>query len=455
MNRLKLDFSIESMEGRNEFVKTYIHNSVFAEIPLTSKEKEQISQYILWGKEPDGRNCVQKKDFQLDTKKKTWNKKEPDSLDQLQESPTFNEAEIISLNTYTPTKTIKNKFDREKELSDAPNSLRAQLQSLFRLIDETDLLINFYEFFNGKRTTQPRAELLKRFNEEETTAIKEKSKSLTQFDYLKSKHQLVELRQQQYLYKDGFKSVLFSHGNKLYRGPESTPSIGFEIPVLPLGTFQDQDQDFSKLIFQFNPDPNSFSETQLQEISDFLITKEKEQKNPNQLDLTDPQTIYIILNFYEELLDLRDRENENHNIYNSIQFLLNTINFYIKNSNLTPPQKEILKLKIQKIDNNKISSQINHTFNKTYNPNYISTIYKQKIIKKICEAACHHRETYEQIFFPENFKKCGICGQFFLKEPYNFTRKSRATDGFSSNCKKCEKEKKEKKKEEQEKKNGR
>ena len=185
------------------------------------------------------------------------------------------------------------------------------------------------------------------------------------------------------------------------------------------------------------------------------ITKEKEQNNPVQLNLTNPQTIYIILNFYEELLDLRDRENENHNIYNSIQFLLNTINFYIKNSNLTPPQKEILKLKIQKIDNNKISSQINHTFNKTYNPNYISTIYKQKIIKKICEAAQHHRETYEQIFFPENFKKCGICGQFFLKEPYNFTRKSRATDGFSSNCKKCEKEKKEKRKEEQEKKNGR
>jgi hypothetical protein len=96
-------------------------------------------------------------------------------------------------------------------------------------------------------------------------------------------------------------------------------------------------------------------------------------------------------------------------------------------------------MKLHKKKNTDIAWDINHKYGKTYTPNYISTIFRQRIIPKINEAATMHKEIIANIFFPENFKQCTACGEIKLRCPENFTRKSRANDGFSSRCKICEK----------------
>jgi hypothetical protein len=61
-------------------------------------------------------------------------------------------------------------------------------------------------------------------------------------------------------------------------------------------------------------------------------------------------------------------------------------------------------MKLKKEKNTDISYYINHKYGKSYTPNYISTIFKQKIVVKIAEAARMHEEIISNIFFPENFK---------------------------------------------------
>ena len=122
-----------------------------------------------------------------------------------------------------------------------------------------------------------------------------------------------------------------------------------------------------------------------------------------------------------------------------MQNLLDTLNFYIERAELSELQQEILDLKIRKVKNEDIAIQINKKYGKTYTPNYISTIFRQRIIPKINEAAAFHEKIVSNLFFEEEFKTCPGCGKTLLKCPENFTRKSRAKDGYTSRCKKCEK----------------
>jgi hypothetical protein len=57
-NRLKLDFSLEYVWERNKFVTDYLDSEIFKTKPPTSEELETISNYILWGKEEDGKSAV-------------------------------------------------------------------------------------------------------------------------------------------------------------------------------------------------------------------------------------------------------------------------------------------------------------------------------------------------------------------------------------------------------------
>ena len=63
-----------------------------------------------------------------------------------------------------------------------------------------------------------------------------------------------------------------------------------------------------------------------------------------------------------------------------------------------------------------------------------------KIIPQINEAARQHAEIIENLCYPENWKKCRHCGKTLLVNTDNFVRKSRSSDGFSNQCKRCDKE---------------
>ena len=104
-------------------------------------------------------------------------------------------------------------------------------------------------------------------------------------------------------------------------------------------------------------------------------------------------------------------------------------------------------MKIKKIKNPDIASYINNKYGKNYTANYISTIFRQKIIKQICENVEYHFNIVENLFYPENFKQCNTCGKTYLIDSKNFVKKAKSKDGFSNRCKKCDKNDRERRKE--------
>lgn len=153
------------------------------------------------------------------------------------------------------------------------------------------------------------------------------------------------------------------------------------------------------------------------------------------IDFRDLEHVYQLLNFEQEFESILGEKE----IGSNLAPLLATLQFYVDQAQISDIQKEILDMKLHKMKNTDIAWDINHKYGKNYTPNYISTIFRQRIIPKINEAAKMHEEVIANIFFPENFKKCSCCGDMLLICPDNYTRKSRSTDGFSARCKVCEK----------------
>lgn len=429
MNRLKLDFSLETAEERKNFIDTYI-----VQFPdLTHSEAETIADYLLWGKTSDG--VALGADTELKTK---WTKTdEIDSLESIMENPTYANVQFQSLSDATPLKKVREVFNREEVMANAPAYLLETFTSLWRQIDEDDLVICYYELGVGKREKPPREELLKRFTEEEQAVLSRRAAELTQYEYLKLRHELIELRREQFTLKDSYISTLNPH-----QGPTGLDHVhshfGLDLEILPLGTCAGA---FGQLVFDTNFDPAAFDEEQLRLIGRVLDEKQNvDSTQPNVIDFRNLETLYQLYLSREDCMDQIEQEKEANFVEGNLEDIYKTLDFYESIADLTAAQRKLLRLKEAHVHNSDIAGIINKEFHKNYTANYISTIFRQKIIGRIIEAVNLHLLSVENCFFPENFKKCTECGKILLLDERNWVKKARSKDGFQNRCKRCDRE---------------
>ena len=83
MPKFTLNFDIPTSKERLEAVKEIDLSS------LSKTELETISNYILYGKDEDGKSVVDRKEVQIKTKFQSYHKDRIVSLDEMMESPTF------------------------------------------------------------------------------------------------------------------------------------------------------------------------------------------------------------------------------------------------------------------------------------------------------------------------------------------------------------------------------
>ena len=439
-NRLKLDFSIQSTNERRDFVNEYVQQPQFQRVPLTSDELETIANYILWGKDSDGLNVTQRGEIQIETRNKTWQRDDTESLDALMESPTFSEASLRRP-TEARTRIAREVFDRKKTLNECPEHLVPVFEDLFKRIDYIELQLNFYEFAHGRRKEPPRAQLTKRFTQKELESAEQIASKWTQFKYLKQRHLIVELRREQFTLRDTY---IEKHVRKTPPEPDLeivNPDFDAEIPVYPLGLSYGP---IGALLFKSPSDLNPFtySENDLRTVSKFYWQKKDEKRPKIFFDFTELEHIYELFNWLNEFEDSIGAMPIDSNLGK----LLDTLKYYISIADLTEVQKEILNLKINKVKNQDIANLINKKYGKTYTANYISTIFRKKIIPRINEIAAIHEKIIENLSFTENFKKCSSCGKILLIDSENFVRKSRSKDGFAARCKICDRNERQKKK---------
>ena len=439
-NRLHLDFSIPGTHERKAFVDEYVQRPEFIRAPLTDDELETIANYILWGKDPDGMNAVQKGEFSIETRNKTWQRDDTESLDAMMESPTFNEASLRKP-TEARTKIAREVFSREEALAQCPSHMKPIFEELFMRIDKLELSIHWYEFDHGKRKEEPRSALQKRFTPEEVNAARKIASTWNQYKYLKQRHLIVELRREQFTLRD---SYIERHMRHTPPEPDLDPvNLDFEaeIPVFPLGLVG---TPFSDLVFKPETElnPYTYTEDEIDTLIKHYWSKKQQSRPQLFFDFGELEHVYELfgqLNEIEEDLDTLPLES-------NMKKLLDTLKYYIALTDLNEAQKEILDLKINKVKNQDIADQINKKYGKSYTANYISTIFRQKIIPHINETANFHALIIENMCFEENFKKCNGCGKILLIDAENFVRKSRSKDGFSTKCKKCDRADRQKKK---------
>lgn len=439
-NRLHLDFSISGTNDRKDFVDQYVQRPEFIRAPLTEDELETIANYILWGKDEDGQSCAQRGEIQIETRNKTWQRDDTESLDAMMESPTFNEASLRRP-TEARTRVPREVFDRQKALEECPEHMRAVFQDLFDRIDKLEMSIHFYEFAHGKRKEGPRAALTKRFDESDIYAAEQIASKWNQYKYLKQRHLIVELRREQFTLRD---SYIEKHLRHTPPEPDLDPvhlDFDAEIPVFPLGLVG---APFSDLVFKSEDklNPYTYTEKELDVLTHHYWNKKSQSRPLLFFDFGELEHVYELFGQLNEL----EEELDDLPIESNLKKLLDTLKYYISLTDLTEAQQEILDLKINKTKNQDIADIINKKYNKSYTANYISTIFRQKIIPRINETAQFHALVIENMCFEENFKKCNGCGKILLADAENFVRKSRSKDGFSTKCKKCDRADRQRKK---------
>ena len=372
------DFNIYSDKDRANYIKKELASNPSP----TQKELESMANYILFGKDQNGQNAVERGEVEIETKYKTYKKKAPESLNELMESPTFDERNFkpLSRGVYKNPKPTINK----------------NLPELYLLEEEIIKWQHIYDVAIGKEKDP-------------------KLKPKTQTEIYKIKHFLIDLKKQQYVITEALQPVFQSFGSTDRAPIYDEEDIGLD--VKPLGL-------------------------KIGEIKRFIDPKEDKDStyviptNLNTLDLENPIHIYGILEYYSVLL-----EESLDNPYSNGKYLIETLDFYIDRTPLEPSRKTILDLKKHKVSNQEIKRELERLYGLSYNENYISTIYTKEICKKIAEAVTLHKDYWLNRNDASMWKKCSCCGQWKLKDAREFTRKKSSSDGFTSRCKICDKKK--------------
>lgn len=377
-SRLDLNFEISGSENRAAFVENYLSTLNFTP---NEAELATIADYILWG----DKGAAKAAGIDLPSRQSA---KSADilSLDDLRESPAFNEASVRPI-TAPPLLRKRETFSREEARREAPPVILAALESLWADIDQTEAAAE--------------------------------DPLLSPYHRLKLKRSAIEKRRQQYGYRDFYRTKPSRFIPPTY-SPPSDPDITVW-PALRGNSATDP------IMFPGgHPIPQKLDPA-LEHIICAAIWRDAGA--PRQVDLTNPAHVEAILKAEE----LSPEELPLESIYPQI---LATVDYFRNLTTLTEIEQIVLRRKLAGDQNQPIAADINTQFNKTYNPNYISTIYK-KSIKKIASTAELYRLHLENLFIPEAFKCCNICGETLLIHERNFMRRAASSDGFAPICKAC------------------
>lgn len=392
--KFTLDFTLNSAQDRLNFVKSLNLSS------LTKKELELCSDYILYGKDPDGKSCVEKKEIFIKTKYSSYQKKEPVSLEALMESPTFDET-IFNQNYRIYKSSKPEKIDREK-FQDIPG-----MKELWKEIDKIDRILKVNQ---GK----------------EAPADNEDIPTLTSKELYHLNHQLIELRKQQYILKDSvYPEQIAAKNYGIFFSNPTDSQLNY--PVFPCGTLKkEKDPDFYHPYAADHQFQASNIEDQIEELR---------RNNKPYFNFLDKEHIYQLCLAYYEILDFASRFPDS-----PLNGLLWTLDFYIEKANLSEQQKFIVECKKKRMLNKDICLALKKELGISHKENYVSTIWN-RVCGLIADAADLNYDEWCCQNFEKAWKTCSCCGQRLLRDPRNFVRKTKAIDGLTNRCKKCDQKK--------------
>lgn len=203
------------------------------------------------------------------------------------------------------------------------------------------------------------------------------------------KRQLIQMRQDQYVLKNGFKKT-FSSTTKV---------------------------------------PHSISYD-----SRYYLDEDGEPHTEGFIDIFNENHIHLILNNYTPLKNAV-AANLSSDLWYIMQDFDDLAAAALRD---TPYLQMLLTLKTEGWTNAEIQAKLVHRFGKSYTIEHISNLWCHKIPKLIKERAVQQfLEWYYTEIEYGSWKRCSCCCQVKLANPHFFTRNCTSADGFYSICKEC------------------
>lgn len=483
--KIQLDFSKSSLSDRLEVAAQYAHAN------LSAKNCKHIADYLLWSRDENGICISKNEDFELSSK---WSASQPDSIEAIMEAETHI-PNFHAVGEIPPTLVRKQKFSRAEALA---SPLAPHFKALFEEIDRLDVLI---AFAMGK---EPREELVNRMEPSCLFALRAKAAKLSPKELQRARHDLVDLRTEQYELRDSYKPQLRNAKQpigKVELAPLEIEPLGlWASPTTTLGKFlwveeptpPNNDEDRRRLAQALKrllartckhtttqnttqtQTQNSLHEREVINLSHATArtsrqnTKqtpieehscqsevglhEREVKNLYQnydglherevtFDLRDPNSWLQLLPYYNTIYNAKLEAEERHDIESEAPALWNTIQYYFDRALMQAEYRLIVEMKSENWRNEDINNELRRRNLKTFSVNYISTIYKKRIPKLLAQAVEAHYELALALDQPDEWKRCSKCGKLLHLDSNHFRRLGKSKDGFVGSCKQCDKKK--------------
>lgn len=369
-----------------------------------------MGSYILYGKDEDGYNAVQRGEMTDGNKHYATFKKKEDknlSLQSVLENPNVDERSLHSAHErspYTiPKLTIKKpKYDKiTGELIDPGDSDVPGMLDLWDSIEKFERLLAVNE---GKLPPN------------ENEALLPNSYRIYQL-----RHQLAQLRKYQYLLKDSFKpTIKFMAADK-----PRTQYVDWTADCFYWITMEEWERRTQKALTHFIS----------KNIEDYEVREDGLVKwvvREHTFNWQNPAHVRALLNNYQAIYEYLHGK---FDTYGST--LIFDFQRYREMCGFSKAREFLIDKKIQRVPYQDIAFQLQLNFGLEYNENYLSNIYSKEIPNTFALTAKKNRILIETP--KEECKECNRCGRLLPKHTLFFGVNNNRKDHFSSTCKECEK----------------
>ena len=406
-----LDFSIQRDCDRLRAVQEILDTM---DTDPTPTELEQMASYILYGKDENGQNAIQRNEtIDKDKRYNSYKKKEDkvQSLDEIMETPGFDEQQLKSAykrDSYTvPKPTInKPKYDKATgAIIDPGDSDVPGMREQWEIIDRWQRMLDIAQ---GKIAP----------NEGDTIVT-------DPYRIYQLKHNLIDIRKHQYYLKDSYRPTLHFQ-NLDHPKPQFYDWSGDAFYWIPYEEWKSRvDHSYTSRVSRDLKDYETRGEGDALEVKWIVCEHNFDWENPKHVRalLANYHTLYEAL--YDKL-----------NTYG--RTLLWDFDRYVSMCGFSELRLFFIRLKKAGLAYDDILEEMRAQYAAEYSPNYLVSVISTEIPNKIAKVARMMRIENETPV--EQRKQCIHCGRILPIHPLFFSRNNSHKDGLSNTCKQCDRE---------------
>lgn len=408
-----LDYSIEKDTDRLHAVE-----QILDELTATpsSADLELMASYILYGKDENGQNAVQRGET-TDSNKRygSWLRYDDKnlSLDAVLEDSTISETDLKPADTrqiYLKKKpTIKRpKYDKEGNMVDPGDS---DVPGMTELWDTIDRLEHIVAVNDGKVPPDGDTQIF-------TNAYR----------YWQFKHALIDVKRHQYYLRDAYKPEI--HFAAIHQ--PKTQTVNWDSDSFYWMTQEEWKRKVEQeLKYAYSSRiSKNLADYETRTLDDGTI-QVKWVVQRQVFDWENPFHIRALMRFYSPIYaEMWDR------VDSWGRTLIYDFDRYFDMGGFSPLREYVLLRFIDGANYLTIAAEVEEKFDVEYSANRIMDMINEEIPKGMATAAKKHRLMAE--WDKNDFKTCFTCKKAFPRCNLFFTTNRGRRDGFASNCKDCE-----------------